>query len=161
MKTIQTFFFLLFIASSLFSQTTSPDVIITSGEVIESEEGSISWTIGENLIETVSESDLNLLQGYQEVEDMPLPIEEVFTIDDFILVFPTQTESIVNVVFNEKLNVPFKAYLLDISGKRCADYEFDLQYNQIDLSEYSYGMYLLNITNEEGQLIQEFKLFRH
>ncbi len=144
----------------MYSQTTSPDVIITSGEVIESEDGSISWTIGENLIETVGEADLSLLQGFQEVEDMPVAIEETKQVENLVLVYPTETESIVNVVFKEELEMNFSGYLLDISGKRCADYEFDLKHNQIDLSEYSHGMYLLNITNEEGQLIQEFKLFR-
>jgi hypothetical protein len=161
MKTVLTFLFVLSIGSSVFSQTTSPDVIISSGEVIESEDGSISWTIGENLIETIGETDLSLLQGYQEIEDMPAAIEMIGPENTLVLIFPTETEGIVNVVFDEASGAYFKGYLVDILGKRFAYYEFKEPYNLIDLSEYAHGMYLLCITDQENQHLQEFKLFKH
>jgi hypothetical protein len=161
MKTVQTLLLSLFIAPSLLSQTTSPDVIISSGEVIESEDGSISWTIGENLIETIRETDLSILQGYQEIEDMPVAIESAETENALILIFPTETEGIVNVVFNETMGMHLKGYLVDILGKRCAYYEFDQPYNQIDLSEFAHGMYLLIITDLENKPVHEIKLFKH
>ena len=161
MKTVLTIFFVLSIMSAAFSQTVSPDVFISSGEVIESADGIISWTIGENLIETISESDLNLLQGYQEIEEMPVAIETIEIENTGILVFPTATDRIVNVVFNEAMGMKFKGWLIDILGKRCAYYEFNETYNQIDLSEYAYGMYLLCITDLENKRMQEIKLIKY
>lgn len=60
MKTLLAFLLFILLASSVLSQTTSSDVIITPGDVIESEDGTISWTICENLIEPVNESDMGL-----------------------------------------------------------------------------------------------------
>ena len=161
MKTTKAFLLFLLIAPSLLSQTTSPDVIISSGEVIESADGSISWTIGENLIETINTTDLSLLQGYQEIEDNPVAIETIETENTLMLIYPTETEGIVNVVFEGSATAHFKGCLVDILGKLCAYYEFDQSYNQIDLSAYAHGMYLLSITDSENKPVREIKLFKH
>ena len=152
--------FILFISLPVFTQTTSPDVLLSSGKVIESEEGSVSWTIGEILIETVSESDFNLLQGYQEVEDMPFAIEEIDLGDYWISVFPTLTESMVNVVFTEEYNLLSKGYLLDISGQICGIYDFNSTINELDLTDFHNGMYLLTIINEKDKPVKEIKIIK-
>jgi hypothetical protein len=108
MKTVLTFFFILSMVSLAFSQTASPDVIISSGEVIESTEGSISWTIGENLVETIDTTDLSLLQGYQEIEDTPVTIETFETENTLIRLFPTETKGIV-ISGGNTLNLPDNA----------------------------------------------------
>jgi hypothetical protein len=71
---------LLIIALNVYAicltQTTSPAVIISSGTLTKGEDASLSWTIGESLIESYGEGDLLLLQGFQEIEDFVAAIED-------------------------------------------------------------------------------------
>ncbi len=161
MKTVQTLLLSLFMVPSLLSQTASPDVIISSGEVIESEDGSVSWTIGENLIESFGTDNLLLMLGYQEIEDNPVAIEEIELDGYQIYVFPTLTESIVNVVFSGEYNLLSDGYLIDLSGQVCGMYDFRANANEIDLSGLSPGLYLLSIINENHEPVKEIKIVKH
>ena len=142
------------ISSYLSSQQT----VTTSGGDIESNQVSLSYTIGQlkvNTIEKVDSSilELDFIQGVQYAID-------VFDCRDFnnikISVFPNPTSSIVNISMG---NIEDKLSLIvyDAAGRKIYDHSFSEKDFSIDFSSYSEGIYILSFYNFCG-LFRSFKL---
>ena len=67
MKFIMSFILLMVFVGSSQSQ----EVISTAGEVFETTNGSISWTIGEPVIATLVGTDNSLTQGFHQPVEIP------------------------------------------------------------------------------------------
>ena len=142
------------ISSYLSSQQT----VTTSGGNIESDQVSLSYTIGQlkvNTIEKVDSSvlELDFIQGVQYAID-------VFDCRDYnnikISVFPNPTSSIVNISMG---NIEDKLSLIvyDVAGRKIYDHSFSEKDFSIDFSSYSEGIYILSFYNFCG-LFRSFKL---
>jgi hypothetical protein len=141
--------FLLTTASffACLAQTNSPSVIISSGTLTTGEDASLSWTIGESLVESYGEDDLMLLQGFQEVEDFPVAIEEYSFEGAGVLVYPTRTRTIVNVIIPGDISESYTGEFVDLTGKIVSVIELPATHNEINLEDFSCGVYLLKITD--------------
>jgi hypothetical protein len=146
MKHLLIFLLTVITCLTCFAQTTSPAVIISSGTLTKGEDASLSWTIGESLIESYGEDDLLLLQGFQETEDFPVAIEHDIFDDDEVWVYPTSTRTMVNVVFKGEMDGTCTGEIVDMSGKVLLVVKLPNYQNEINLEEYAYGVYLLRIT---------------
>ena len=142
------------ISSYLSSQQT----ITTSGGDIESDQVSLSYTIGQlkvNTIEKVDSSilELDFIQGVQYAFD-------VFDCRDYnnieISVFPNPTSSIVNISM-EKLSDQLRVIVFDVAGREIYDNSFVENEFSIDFSSYSEGIYILGFYNFCG-LFRSFKV---
>lgn len=142
------------------AQSTTPDVIITSGNVIEGDQAILSWTIGENMVESFGEDELMLLQGFQEMEDSPVSIIEFSRENNFLWVYPTTTEKLVFVVFGQEITPDFTAVIYDMLGKACQTYSLNTHLNILDISELPYGTYLLTIRDKEDIPVQNNKIIK-
>ena len=142
------------ISSYLSSQQT----VTTSGGNIESDQVSLSYTIGQlkvNTIEKVDSSvlELDFIQGVQYAID-------VFDCRDYnnikISGFPNPTSSIVNISMG---NIEDKLSLIvyDVAGRKIYDHSFSEKDFSIDFSSYSEGIYILSFYNFCG-LFRSFKL---
>ena len=142
------------ISSYLSSQQT----VTTSGGDIESNQVSLSYTIGQlkvNTIEKVDSSilELDFIQGVQYAID-------VFDCRDFnnikISVFPNPTSSLVNISM-EKLTDKLRIIVFDVAGREIYDDSFTENEFSIDFSSYSEGIYILGFYNFCG-LFRSFKV---
>jgi|WetSurSiteA1Bulk_404760.scaffolds.fasta_scaffold20871_2 hypothetical protein len=141
------------------AQTNSPAVIITSGTHTAGEDASLSWTIGESLIESFGKEDLLLLQGFQEVEDFTAAIPDDSFDDAGVLVFPTKTPDVVHVVISGSYTETLKGEFIDMSGRLVLHVRLDALHNEINLADFSYGIYLLRISSGDKQ-VTETKIIR-
>ena len=151
LKLLATFFL---ISSYLSSQQT----VTTSGGNIESDQVSLSYTIGQlkvNTIEKVDSSilELDFIQGVQYAID-------VFDCRDYnnikISVFPNPTSSIVNISM-ENIEDELSLIVYDVVGRKIYDHSFSENEFSIDFSSYSEGIYILSFYNFCG-LFRSFKL---
>ena len=151
LKLLTTFFL---ISSYLSSQQT----VTTSGGDIESDQVSLSYTIGQlkvNTIEKVDSSvlELDFIQGVQYAID-------VFDCRDYnnikISVFPNPTSSIVNISM-ENIEDKLSLIVYDVAGRKIYDHSFSEKDFSIDFSSYSEGIYILSFYNFCG-LFRSFKL---
>ena len=142
------------ISSYLSSQQT----VTTSGGNIESDQVSLSYTIGQLKVNTIDKVDssileLDFIQGVQYAID-------VFDCRDYnnikISVFPNPTSSIVNISMG---NIEDKLSLIvyDVAGRKIYDHSFSEKDFSIDFSSYSEGIYILSFYNFCG-LFRSFKL---
>ena len=151
LKLLATFFL---VSSYLSSQQT----VTTSGGDIESDQVSLSYTIGQlkvNTIEKVDSSilELDFIQGVQYAID-------VFDCRDYnsieISVFPNPTSSIINISM-EKLSDQLRVIVFDVAGREIYDNSFVENEFSIDFSSYSEGIYILGFYNFCG-LFRSFKV---
>ncbi len=151
LKLLATFFL---ISSYLSSQQT----VTTSAGDIESDQVSLSYTIGQLKVNTIEKVDssiikLDFIQGVQYAID-------VFDCRDYnsikISVFPNPTSSIVNISM-EKLSDELRVIVFDVAGREIYDHSFTENEFSIDFSSYSEGIYILGFYNFCG-LFRSFKV---
>ena len=151
LKLLATFFL---ISSYLSSQQTTT----TSGGDIESDQVSLSYTIGQLKVNTIEKVDssilkLDFIQGVQYAID-------VFDCRDFnnikISVFPNPTSSLVNISM-EKLTDKLRIIVFDVAGREIYDDSFTENEFSIDFSSYSEGIYIIGFYNFCG-LFRSFKV---
>ena len=142
------------ISSYLSSQQT----VTTNGGNIESDQVSLSYTIGQLKVNTIDKVDssileLDFIQGVQYAID-------VFDCRDYnnikISVFPNPTSSIVNISM-ENIEDKLSLIVYDVAGRKIYDHSFSEKDFSIDFSSYSEGIYILSFYNFCG-LFRSFKL---
>ena len=112
--------------------------------------GNIQFTIGEPIIETLTDGDTTVLQGYHQptITISSVPISEIENWS--VLVFPNPSEQFVQVQWNT-VDVPTLQYVLyDIQGKAVFLGKSKVHF-QLDISEQASGNYYLSLTDEKNQ----------
>jgi len=137
-----------------FAQTNAPAVIISSGTFSAGDDASLSWTIGESLIESYSEENTMLLQGFNETGDFEESANEGSFEDAGVFVFPTCTHTFINVNITRETDETCTGELLDMTGKVLSITRLQPNLNEVNLEEYAYGMYLLRIKEGENPLTE-------
>ena len=139
---------LLVIFFLISSYLSSQQTVTTSGGDIDSDQVSLSYTIGQLKVNTIEKVDssiikLDFIQGVQYAID-------VFDCRDYnsieISVFPNPTSSIVNISM-EKLSDELRVIVFDVAGREIYDNSFVENEFSIDFSSYSEGIYILGFYN--------------
>lgn len=148
--------------NSLFSQTLVNSKISSQGGVSSSEGINIEWTLGENLIETVSISSQIFTQGFLQPFTNSFNRNEFQTKYDQIRIFPNPVYSTLNVLFQEKNLVPITFELYDTSGRQInslnvSDSISEASINVLGLSS---GIYTLKISNVNGEFVKIFRVVK-
>ena len=128
--------------------TNAQNIITTTGSDFSGDNISISYTVGQlkvNTIDNVNSSPLILdfLQGVQYGFD-------VYDCRDYnsisFSIYPNPTSSFVNISF-EKLSDPITLRVFDVRGRLINENIFSEKITQLDMSNYSNGIYFLSFYN--------------
>lgn len=145
MKSIKFILFLCAMCTlNVFSQ--NQNVISNGGNYQESSGGSLTWTIGEVVINTLESPDVHVTQGFNQDWLNFLNIE-VFSEKINVSVFPNPTTEFINIEADKKSDL----VIYDASGKSVGQYKID-KTDQIDLSDFSAGIYYLNFSRKNAKL---------
>lgn len=139
LSTIALLFFSAIIASI---SAQSQDVIATSGESFEKEEGSISWTLGEVAVDNYENGTLS--EGFQQV--VLSVTSSTNNLPAGVKIYPNpvvQTLSIENNAKNYTLN------LYDINGAQLLSKKCNAT-SEIDFTQYSTGQYFLTLVIDKN-----------
>jgi len=134
-----TLFFFSVISVSVSAQIQ--DVVTTSGESFEQDEGSVSWTLGEVAVHNYNESELS--EGFQQV--LLSVSSSTDNLPEGVKVYPNpvvQTLSVENNAQNYTLS------LYDVAGNQL----FITTCNntvQVDFKKYKKGQYFLTLETRE------------
>ncbi len=165
MKNILYYLFLfLFISTLSFSQNLSLSVVSAQGDFDKTENISLEWTLGESFIETVNYGSTTFTQGFnQSFNNRILNINE--SIFDFnIQVYPNPVYKQFHVYFDAIDNEILLLKLYDIHGRILIEEISILNNNNntlIDITNLSSGLYLLNISDLEGLIIESHKIIKY
>ncbi|MCH8319134.1 MAG: hypothetical protein IIA88_11690, partial [Bacteroidetes bacterium] len=87
----------IFSFDCIYSQSISPEVYAASGEYYTSANATLSWTIGEGVIETFTGANAILTQGFQQSLYTITSIEEVSDNNYQISVYPNPATDFINI----------------------------------------------------------------
>jgi hypothetical protein len=144
-QTVNISFLGIFLLSSLngFGQ----EAVVTAGDDFAFSSGSVSFTIGEPIIETFSSSNLQLTQGYQQGVIFTAAINE-FNDDLVISAYPNPTFSELNMELNNWAN-DCSYTLIDESGRIIFEGSLSpASKNTLHLQQLASGFYYLNIIDQ-------------
>ena len=157
MPKIFLFFSLLLFSQLSLAQSLSPEIISSSGANFNSGGSSLSWTIGEPIIDTYNAGSSQLTQGFHQ-SYLNITAIQPQAIGLEIRAYPNPSQS---TVFIEIGGNPesYQLELFNILGQRLQSFEAENSNAiSIDLSAYAAGNYLLRISQQNATPIQTFKM---
>jgi hypothetical protein len=140
-----------------FSQTHTPEVYATSGGYYTSTNCSLSWTLGESVIETYSNTNNIFTQGFQQSSYFITSVKENINDAFPFSVYPNPTNSFINICYESTELKKLKADLMDITGKLLHSETFQNNL-QLNLSGYTSSLYFIRIFDENNNSVKTFKI---
>jgi hypothetical protein len=142
---------IFFLALTLGLNAQEQHVESSSGGQYFFSTGSMVWTVGEVVINTIQSPDNHITQGFNQSRIEFVGIEE-YSIKIDINVFPNPTTDFVNVIASKKTTLS----IYDTSQKLISQKSLEKQ-DKVDLSDLSSGTYLL-VFSKNNKKIKTIKI---
>ncbi len=152
--------FTLFIAAGFASLTLhAQEAVVSSGSYHENGDLSISWSLGETVIETFVADDFILTQGFQQSSLIVTTVEEIADLDFGLSAYPNPTSDYLTLSLNGE--VPEKAgfELYDLSGRHFFSGDLKDTSKEISFSAMEPGIYFLRVLIS-GRPVKTFKIVK-
>lgn len=133
------------------------EVISTQGDSYTSGGNTIDFTIGEPIIETVSDGTNDLTQGFHQTLLTIVSVED-FAVDFSVNIFPNPTAELVNLKIEKFDGMTYR--LFDVGGKKLQEAIIRQNATQITVTDYPKGTYLLTLTNNENNQLKTYKIIK-
>jgi hypothetical protein len=154
MKNTVVLFFL--VTGFAFSQES----INTAGNDIISNNGSVSFSIGQSFYQEYTDNNYLLNQGVQQpFETLILAVEEVLT-TNWIKVFPNPASENITIFFTPLDNSHYSYTIYDLQGRYLFSNPINEQLTNINLNNISLKMFLVSIKNQDNQVVKTFKILK-
>ncbi len=160
MKPLLLTFAIISVATFSFGQVTSPFVIASGGSYTANGTLSLSTTIGETAIQTLTVGTFMLSQGFEQPDLEPLnstldgegSFLEIYT-------YPNPARDVFSVmILGNEVNSA-QLTLVDLTGKvLCQQILYFNQIQTVDLHKVACGLYLLKIADRSGTLLGTKKI---
>jgi hypothetical protein len=140
---------MLCMISPLQAQQKETEVIANAGETYQiTPDVLIAWTLGESIVESYSDGQMLLVQGFHQPKLKILVVEEAESFKNIVSVFPNPAVEFINIRLGESespLLKPkrMKAELHDLSGRLVHEVEFESSEHRIDVHLLANGVYML------------------
>lgn len=151
-----------FLFGALLSQSKTLELNPAAGDEFTSDNMTLTWSIGEGIIETFSNNEIILTQGFHQPTLKITQIDETEESDFQINVYPNPTSDIVQINFISNKEINCSAQLFDMSGKLLFSKNIkgtEVTEN-INLTDYSSTLYLLRIIETSGKMVKTYKIQR-
>jgi len=158
-QTIFTTALMLFVAT-ISAQSTSPQVIASSGSFSSNGNISLSTTVGETATTTLSISTTTLTQGFQQPEyDVINSVVETVSKSLQIKVYPNPAESNITIDIVSDENSNAKLTVVDMLGKVLLQQPLSFNTaNAVNLNHLPSGQYAFKITDTKGTLLSTHQI---
>ena len=151
--------FFIILSYSLFAQQSNRDIISANGATDSLSSGTISYTVGQLVIETAQKDNTTLNQGFHQVD-----IEVVTTYKNpdkqlEFVAYPNPAENYIQLHAQLKEYQGIQYTLYDLRGAAQEKGSINATTQKIDLSQLAAGQYILQITRDDNR-IQTFKIIK-
>jgi len=143
----------------LFSSFISAqEVIATQGDYFSNANGSISYTIGEIVIETIISGSNSLTQGFHQTNLTVLGVGD-FENNYQVVIFPNPVSTILQLDIDNSSELNYKIF--DLQGRLLSAKNIENKLSNINMSNYSKGLYLLALYNESNQKLKTYRIIKN
>jgi len=144
-----------------YGQTASRTLISTGGGTYSQGGMQIDCSIGETITQTYSDGTYVLNQGFQQGNLTVSGIED-FDESISINVFPNPTQKTIKInwaSFDNTIDTDYQVIITDVSGKILQDNPLDSEDQEIDVSAFKSGVYLL-VIRHNNKTLKSFKIIK-
>ncbi len=130
------------------AQSLMPQVVASGGGSGQNAQVALDWTIGEPVIETVSDGTSTLTQGFEQ------PTLQIITgltspsVIEHIVAYPNPTADYITILFNQNECYNYQVY--DLKGKLILNGKANKSNPVISFQGMASGQYTLNLSNTEN-----------
>ena len=149
-----TFLIALFAYSFVWAQSLSQTVNATAGDFYQNGTASLSWTIGEPIVNTLENGSLRLTQGFHQPYLTVSSVNEIGHIG--IRLYPNPSNSILNIDIAETGS--FNADLYDVLGRKLQTFIITGNHYELDLIDLADANYYVRIYHLEKHQITTYKI---
>ena len=147
------------------AQQQSPEVISPAGGIDRTETISLEWTAGELATETIYTSSSMISQGFHQpvLRVVKQQEDNLVEANDLFQVFPNPVESILEVKLPiMELPETVEMRLLDLEGQLILSLSVEphQRSQQIDMSTFSSGTYVLQCNRKSSSKMTSFKIIK-
>jgi hypothetical protein len=155
MKRLIGFLFGILICMSAYTQELNPEVVSSAGDFYTHSSASISFTIGEAIVETYSSSNYILNQGFQQASYTISAIKEVNNSSFIIKLYPNPVHQgfyIDTKIENWTVNI------YSVTGQQLYTEKIQSGLHYIDMSDYALGNYFIKIIDLDKNILGTYKI---
>lgn len=150
MKTVVTF--LIFFLSFSFIEITAQEVVSTSGGYYSNAYGSISFTIGEPVIETFTGTQNILTQGFEQSRITVTDMEPSLKTEIIVKANPNPAGDFLNVSIENSTDEDMKYRLINSQGDIICEEDFKSNEIKISCSQLISSVYILKIYCKDSEI---------
>jgi len=160
MKKIVLFVSVVLLAGQLAmaqSVQLAPTVIASAGNYSEAGGLSLSWTLGEVAVTTLSQGDLVLTQGFQQsfTEDVGFSMDPILW---QIIAYPNPVRDALRIQFDVPDPSDFMVEIQDASGRLLSQEQYSQVHPgdviPVEMSSFSEGVYFFRISNTDRKQVR-------
>ncbi len=132
-----------------------------AGGDVENTTGSMSYTIGQVIPQTISNPDYQMEIGVQHgylISTSGLSSEELF---NNIAVYPNPFSDLVSIVLTQKESASYLYEVVDVKGSTAVRGEINELTNTIDLSFLINAVYFINLYSKDGEKLETIKIIKN
>lgn len=156
MRTILVILFIVTCCPGLFAQ----EAVATAGSILSNSSGSISFTIGEGVANTLTKGDKTITQGFQQGNLSVSMVSELKDLDFSISVFPNPTTDVLTLKLNKEDMTGLQYLLFDMNGRLLSQKNLETNETTINVKQLSNGLYLIKVQDGRKEL-KTFKIVKH
>jgi len=135
------------------------EVVATAGSTLSSSGGSISYTVGEGVANTLTKGDKTLTQGFQQANISVSMVSELKDLQFSISVFPNPAEDLLTLSVSKEDVAGLLYTLFDTYGKILSKKKLESNETAITVKQLVPGLYILKIQAGQNDL-KTFKIIK-
>ncbi len=144
------FLFLLAISVTAYSQDLPQQVVASAGDQYTNASASVSWTVGELTIATLSSSSVTLSQGFQQGNLTVNTLVDQDMLDFNLKAYPNPVIDILILETDEKQQ---RYQVINMQGEVVLNGNITAVLQEIDFTNLPHGVYLLSVDQKQTHKI--------
>ena len=151
---------ILVLTASVSVKAQQLEVVATSGDFYVNSSGSLSWTLGEVAIETLSETNFILTQGFQQSKLTVTAINDLQTSGIELSVYPNPTDNFLFIEVKTDNQRDLQINLFDLNGKLILLKKITGSRQTVHMQNYTPDIYILKVT-EGNKEIRTYQIVKY
>ena len=142
--------FLLAISVNVFSQDIPQNVVASAGDQHSNSSASVSWTVGEVVTATLTNSSVNLTQGFQQGNLTVSSLVDQDLLDFSLKAYPNP---VIDILFLETDEKQLSYQVINMQGEVVLNGNITAVLEEIDFTHLPRGIYLLSVDQKQTHKI--------
>jgi hypothetical protein len=134
--------------------------INTTGGSVSNTSGAISYSIGQTVYQSSSNSSGSVNQGVQQAFDISVVSMEESTFNFSLQAYPNPTKEVLNLQVGNYKQEKLAYKLIDLEGKVISEARLQSEVTSFDMQKFPPTTYFLEIL-QEGKKVQSFKIIKN